>query len=154
MLFSELLVTCAGLGFSIFLFVVSGSFPQSTQAGVPSAAFFPQVVAVIIFGLSGAQLARTLVTRIRNGNGAEKEAVANKRNIIHIVEVLLLVILYCLLWKYNIGHYVINSIVIFIPIAMIFGGSTEREWWKTCIFIVVLVAFIYCLFKFVLRVAF
>jgi uncharacterized membrane protein len=152
-MFPEILVSVIGLGFSLFLFILSRKFPPSSQPGVPSAAFFPAIIAVIIFALAMVQVIRIAV-KWKKTNKGEKPAnpARNKKNVIRLVEIVLLMILYSLLWMFNFGHFLVNSIVIFIPIGILFGGAVEREWWKTSIFIVVLVTFIYCLFKFLLKI--
>jgi hypothetical protein len=151
--FSEILVSAIGLGFSLFLFILSRKFPPSTQPGVPGAAFFPGIVAVVIFALAMVQVVRIAVKRTRPGGGEKAEdSGQNKKNIIRIIEIVLLMLLYSLLWMFNLGHFLLNSTVIFIPVALLYGGAVEREWWKTSIFVVILVVFIYCLFKFLLKV--
>lgn len=152
-MFAEILVSAVGLGFSLFLFILSRRFPVSSQPGVPGSAFFPTIVAVLIFAFSAVQVIGTVVKRIKiQKDGSTEDTGQKRKNIIHVIEIVLLLVLYSLLWLFNIGHFLANSIVIFIPIALLYGGAVEREWWKTSIFIVVLVVFIYCFFKYFLKV--
>ena len=159
MVFVELLVCVIALAFSLFLFVLSLQFPPSTQAGVPSAAFFPGIVSAVIFGLSLTQLIINLIKqkKIRSDGGTTQPGTEQGQSAwkqaLRIVEIVLLILLYSLLWIFNVGHFLVNSIVIFIPISMLYGGGRERQWWKTSIFVVVLVVFIYVLFKYLLKVA-
>lgn len=155
----ELLVCIISLAFSLFLFVLSRQFPPSTQPGMPGPAFFPGIVAIAIFGLSLAQLIIAFVKRKKippGGRTVQPDTGQNQSELkqaVRIGEIVLLILLYALLWIYNIGNFLINSIVIFIPISMLYGGARERQWWKTSIFVVVLVVFNYVLFKYLLKVA-
>ena len=159
MLFIELLVSIVGLAFGLFLFSGAQQFPPATQPGLPGAAFFPVIISTIIAGLSLANLCIVLVKRKKiQGAGSDTAQDAQhvqfaRKQILRVVGIVILTLLYALLWGYNIGHFIINSIVIFIPISMLYGGARERQWWKTSIYVVLLVVLIYVLFKYGLRVA-
>ena len=155
----ELLVCVIGIAFSLFLFALSRQFPPAPQIGMPGAAFFPGIVSGVLFGLSLTQLIITLIKRRKISSGGETTQTASeqpqsgRKQIFRIIGIVLLVLLYALLWMYNVGHFIINSIVIFIPISILYGGARERQWWKTAIFVVVLVMFIYVLFIYLLKIA-
>ena len=159
MFFIELLFSIIGMAFGVFLFVGAQHFPPTApHPGVPGARFFPNIISIIIFGLSLVILVFTLAKRKKmripdeNKPGKEEVQFARKQAL-RIVGIVVLALIYALLWSLNMGHFVVNSIVIFIPITMLFGGAQERQWWKTSIYIVFLIVFVYVLFKHVLRVA-
>ena len=158
-MFIEIVVSVIGLAFGVFLLVGARQFPPATQPGMPGAAFFPYIVSVVILILSIATLVIALAKRKRmqsNSGNTEpdaKQAQFARNQAFRIAGVVLLSLFYALLWHLNIGNFLINSLVFFIPIAILYDGAKERPWWKTAIFVSVLVVFIYILFKYVLRVA-
>jgi hypothetical protein len=149
--FVEITVCAVSLIFSVFLFTLSRQFPPSPHPLMPGPAFFPFLVAAAVFSLSLAQLVITLVKRKKTGSG-EEAAQPERKHTLRIVIIILLILLYALLWMYHIGHFLINSIAVFIPVSMLYGGAKERQWWKTSLFVVVLVVLTYVLFKYLLKV--
>ena len=155
----EIVVYLIGLIFGLFLFVVSRGFPPASQAGLPGAAFFPGIVSTVIIGLSLILLVTALIKRWKTrSTGGETQASTEqskfaRKQAFRVIGVVLLIFLYALLWGLNIGNFLINSIVIFIPISMLYGGARERKWWKTVIFVVVLIVLTYILFTTFLRVS-
>lgn len=148
-------VCLLGLGFSAFLFGFARTFPHSQVEGVAGAGFFPTIVAVVLFALSALVLASELAgrrMRLAGGSQSSGGSAPARGNAAAVVQVLLLLLLYAALWAAGIGHYLVNSLVIFTLVACIY--SRERPWWKNAIFVAVLVVFIYVIFKYLLRIPF
>jgi hypothetical protein len=158
MLFSEILVAFTSLIFSLFLFIGSRRFPPSRQAGVPGTAFFPTIISCLIFTFALIQIIniirKYLISSKNNGNEhtTAQDFTLVQKKVLHIAGIIALMLFYSFFWLFNIGHFLVNSIIIFLPIAFLFGGTIETNWWKLSIFIVILLTFIYSLFKLILRV--
>ncbi len=148
---AEIIVSSLGAALSIFLFVFAQGFTGSGRAGVPSAAFFPIVISVILMLLSVYNIIRTVV-RIQKEKkaGTYQKPVFVKGKVFQILAVVGLMVLYAILWNLHIGHFLLNSIIVFVPISILL--SDETAWWKSAIFTVCLVVFIYVLFSYLLRV--
>jgi len=69
---------------------------------------------------------------------------------VQFMGILLLLFLYAILWDNHIGHFILNTIIVFSPVCWLM--SDEKEWWKTALYITCLTFFIYALFVFVLKV--
>ena len=190
----RLLVLALGLGYSLFLFIHALAFPDSYQPGVPSAAFFPYIVAALLALLSAGAVVTTFVKR-RNGtktggdqpegadigNGVqERESTSGpfpavskepgeretdpavkavvetqtqtgtQKRWWELLAIVMLMLCYCLLWIFDLGNFLLNSMAIFLPIALLY--SKERVWWKTLLFVTTLVVFMFVLFRYLLRV--
>lgn len=145
---AEVIVNALGMAISIFLFVFSRSFAAPTKPGVPSAAFFPTIIAVILFCLSIFNTAKYLGAK-KKGLVEEPQKI-NRFKLIQFFFLVLLLVIYTVAWNYKIGHFIINTIIIFSPVCWLL--SDETEWWKSVLFITGLTIFIYLLFVVGLKV--
>ena len=154
----ELVIYLISLAFGIFLLLGARQFPPSTMPGVPSSAFFPNIISTVIIALSLILMVTSLVKRIKTrASGGEVQTNPEQikfvwKQALRIAGVILLLLLYGLLWHFNIGHFLINSIVFFIPITIIYGGAQEKKWWKTSIYVVIVVVIAYVLFRYLFGV--
>ncbi len=148
---AEIIVSSLGAALSVFLFVFSRGFAGSGRAGVPSAAFFPTVISAILMFLSIYNIIKSVV-RIRKEKqaGTYQKAVFVKGKVFQILAVVGLMVLYATFWNLHIGHFLLNSIVVFVPISILL--SDETAWWKSAVFTTCLVIFIWILFSYLLRV--
>jgi len=147
---SEVIVCSISTFFSLFLLYFAQGFPKSVKPNVPSASFFPTLIAIVLLGLSIYNLVVCLIQRKKAKEAGEKKEKIVKRKVLQIVEILLMLFLYAFLWKFHIGHFLLNSILVFTPVCLLMGDETV--WWKSTIFSVCLVVFIYLLFTFLLKV--
>ncbi|MFA6846174.1 MAG: tripartite tricarboxylate transporter TctB family protein [Sphaerochaetaceae bacterium] len=147
---AEIIVCSLSTGLSLFLLYFAKGFPKSIKPNVPSASFFPTIIGVILLGLSLFNLIHALI-RIKKAKSAgyEKQSV-EKGKVFQILEIVLLMFLYAFLWKYHIGHFLLNSIVVFALICVLLGDDVS--WQKSVVFSTGLVVFVYVLFTFLLRV--
>lgn len=148
---TEIIVCGLGIVISIILFVFSRGFSVSAKPGVPSAAFFPTLISIVLLFLSILVLIKVLI-RINNEKkkGTHKQIVFVKTKVFQFVAILGLMVLYAILWNYHIGHFILNSIIVFVPISILL--SDEKVWWQSAIFSSGLIIFVYLLFTTVLRV--
>lgn len=139
-----------GLGILIFAgtFIFSKGFAVSKREGVPSAAFFPRIIAVVVLVFAVYNLIRFLIKR-KKGMYEKPEKMQEGR-FVQFMGILLLLFLYAILWDNHIGHFILNTIIVFSPVCWLM--SDEKEWWKTALYITCLTFFIYALFVFVLKV--
>lgn len=144
----EIMINVAGICISAFLYYFSKDFAVSTREGVPSAAFFPRIIAAILLLLSIINLVKIFVQKKKNTYKAPEATV--KGRALQIIAVVALLLFYAILWKSHIGHFILNSIIVFVPICWLI--SDEIEWWKSLIYVVCLVIFIYLLFSVGLKV--
>lgn len=149
---AEIIVSSLGAVFSIFLFVFSRGFAISKRVGIPSAAFFPTVISVILMFLSVLNIVKAVVRISKERSaGTYKKVEIPKGKITQMLAVIGLMVLYAVLWNYHVGHFLLNSIVVFVPISILL--SDEIEWWKSAIFSICLILFIWVLFSYLLRVS-
>ncbi len=146
---TEILVNILGLAVSAVLYFGSSSFRVSRRPGVPSAAFFPTIIAVILLVLGVYNLIVIFMKRKKGEKSAETVKMSKMR-LMQFFGVLALLVLYALLWQYHLGHFVLNSAVVFTCICWLM--SDETEWWKTLIYCTALSLFIFLLFSQLLRV--
>lgn len=147
---ANIIVCGVSIFFSLFLFFFAKDFPVSNKVNVPSAAFFPTIISVVLLVLGIYNSVVSVINlRKERASGVLKEKIQVGK-IIQLMEVILLMLLYTLLWHFHIGHFILNSILIFIPISLLI--SDEVEWYKSVFFTISIVMFIYLLFKFLLRV--
>lgn len=145
---AEIAVNIIGLLISAFLFIFSRDFAVSSRPGVPSAAFFPTIISVILLGLSILNLVKYFVAK-KKGD-VEKPIPIGKEKMLQFFALIALLFLYAILWYFHIGHFIINSAVIFTVVCWLL--SDETEWWKSALFVTGVTIFIYCLFVMFLRV--
>lgn len=144
----DIIVNAIGIILSIGIFVFSRGFAVSKREGVPSAAFVPRIIAVVVLVLAIFNLVRFIIKRAKG----EYEAPAKIQHarFLQLMAIIMLLILYALLWNFHIGHFIANTIIIFTPVCWLL--SDEREWWKSAIYVVILTIFIYLLFVNLLKV--
>jgi hypothetical protein len=145
---SEFIVCGINLAFAHFLIIFAQDFPKSVKPNVPSASFFPTIIGVILLGLSIYNLIHAIIVRRKNPSSESKTI--QKGKVLQILEILVLLFLYAFLWKLHFGHFIINSIAIFVPVCILLGD--EKPWYQSAIFATCLVLFIYSLFTFLLKV--
>jgi len=148
---ADVIISLTGIFFSFFLLIGAKSFPESRQQGVFSAAFFPNCIAIILLLLSLMIAIGIIRKLLSNKQKNQVVFVGNPQGFLDIVKVLVLILIYCVLWMTGIGHYLINSMVILVFIQRVFNHG-EKSLLSSVIFTAVVVVFIYCLFKFGLRV--
>ncbi|MCH3918063.1 MAG: PAM68 family protein [Spirochaetia bacterium] len=148
---SEMIVCIISLLFSIFLFYFARFFPTSQNPDIPSAAFFPFIISTLLFGLSVLNIAKGILSAYKGKkDGTYVKEVFQKGKVIQIVMIVLFLFLYVILWYLHVGTFILNSIVVFVPVCMLM--SNEKAWWQNALFAIFLVLFIYVLFSFLLRV--
>lgn len=147
---ANLIVCGVSIFFSLFLLFFAKDFPVSNKPNVPSAAFFPIIVSIILFmlGVYNAIVELIRLKKEKTSNNVKERIFFGK--VLQVAEIVLLMLLYALLWHFHIGHFILNSMLVFIPISLLI--SDEVEWYKSVIFSVCIVMFIYLLFTFLLRV--
>ena len=145
---AEIAVNIIGLLISAFLFIFSRDFSVSTRPGVPSAAFFPTIISAILLFLSILNLVKYIIAR-KKGE-AEDPAPIGRAKMLQFFELVVLLFLYAVLWYFHIGHFILNTVVIFTVVCWLL--SDETEWWKSALFVLGVTIFIYCLFVLFLRV--
>ena len=148
---SEIIVNIFGVGLGLFLFIFSRGFLSSAKPGVPSAAFFPTIISIVLMFLSISNLATMLVkSRKKSPSASEEKPPILVKKVIQMGIIVVLMFLYALFWSLHIGHFILNSIIVFVPISILI--SDEQEWWKSLLFSTGLVIFIYVLFTVGLKV--
>lgn len=150
---AHLIVCITGILYSSFLLIFSQQFPKSTKPNVPSAAFFPRIIGIILLGLSIYNVVAWLLARKQQMQEEQVESVKAgiaKGKTLQMVQIIALIVAYAVLWHFHLGHFLLNSTIIFFPLVMLL--SDEKKWYYNAIFTVVLVAFIYVLFTVVLKV--
>ena len=138
----EIVVNVLGIVISAFLFVFSRGFAASSRPGIPSAAFFPTIISVILLFLGILNLVKYFIAK-KNGE-VEEEAKMSHVKLLQFFALLAILLLYATLWDFKIGHFILNSIICFSPICWLL--SDETEWWKSVLFVTGLTIFIYLLF--------
>lgn len=144
----EIIVNGVGIAIAAFLYIFSRDFSVSKRAGVPSAAFFPTIIAVVLLFLGVYNIVKYLIAK-KKGNVEASEKMSRIK-LLQFLSIIALMLLYAVLWNYRIGHFILNTIVCFIPVCWLI--SEETEWWKSAIYIVGLTIFIYFLFSIGLKV--
>lgn len=148
---SNIIVCIINIAFSLFLLIVSCFFPVSMKQNIPSASFFPRIVGSILLCLSVYNFIRVIFVLRKNKKSfsAEKNTIA-KAKIFQLLEIILLLFAYAVLWQLHIGHFLLNSFAAFIPVSILLGN--EVAWYKSTIYTICLIIFIYLFFTLLLRV--
>lgn len=147
----EIFVNLLGIAISAMLYFGSSSFRVSKRPGVPSASFFPTIIAVILLVLGVYNIIMVLIKRKKLDSNVDADTKSmSKLRLLQFVSICALLVLYAVLWLFHLGHFILNTAVIFTGVCWLM--SDEREWWKTLIYITVLTIFIYILFGQFLRV--
>ena len=147
----DIIISLTGIFFSFFLLIGAKSFPESRQPGVLGAEFFPKCIAIILLLLSLMIVLGIIRKLLSNKQKKQVVFLGNSQGFLDVVKVLILILIYCVLWMVGIGHYLINSVVILVCIQRVFNHG-EKSLLSSVIFTAGVVIFIYCLFKFGLRV--
>ena len=146
----EIGICLLSIGFSIFLFIFALKLPPGAQKGIPGPALFPFMISIIIFMLS---LGIAVNAFLRNYKKKDTDII--NKNIIESKFLLPLFLtisllgIYSVLWIIDIGNFIMNSIIIFVPLGLLFS---KKRWYFTTLFIIVLVIIIYLIFSKILRV--
>jgi len=148
---AEIIVCSFGFIISVFMLAYAQTFPKSFKPGVPSSGFFPSIVNTVLMLLSLFCLIHSITTMIKaKKSGTYTKKTVEKAKVMQILEIVILMFLYAGLWQVHIGHFLINSIVIFSAICVLFGD--DAKWQKSVMFATGLVVFIYLLFTYLLKV--
>jgi hypothetical protein len=134
----------------LFLLFFARNFPPSNKPNVPSASFFPIIIAIVLIGLGIYNLIIYLRQKKHAKAEAEQQTHYSMGKVVQVGQVIALMLAYALLWHFHIGHFLLNSIIVFIPVTLLI--SDEVKWHKSVIFTISLVIFIYALFTYLLKV--
>jgi hypothetical protein len=142
----EIAICILSMGFSLFIFTFGLKLPPGPQKGIPGPSLFPMIVSCAIFILSLITVMISLLRRRPKGVTFKK---IETKSILRLVFAIVLMGIYSSLWIAGIGNFIINSLLVFVPMGMVLSN---KSWYSSGIYIIAVVIIIYLIFNVMLRV--
>lgn len=142
----EIGICILGIAFSIFLFIFSIQLPPGPQKGIPGPSFFPYIISTVIFFVS---VIVALNAFRKNYKQPSNRSVLEFKTFLRFLFTIFILGLYSVLWIVDFGNFIVNTLIVFIPLGIMYS---VKRWYISTFFVIILVSFIYLIFSYILRV--